>query len=214
MTTRLCLIRHGETDWNAEGRLQGAIDIPLNALGVRQAQAAARSLREQSFDALYCSDLQRARMTAEIIGDALHLPARIDARWRERHLGLLQGLTREEANARFPDAYGTLKARRPDYLPPEGEAIDALVTRVEAVLAQIAREHAGQNVIVVSHGGVLDIAYRLVMGIPYNLVRSWRLNNAALNWLEHDGQAWRLIAWDDSSHLQTTQQAARDEQSA
>jgi 2,3-bisphosphoglycerate-dependent phosphoglycerate mutase len=212
MTTRLCLIRHGETDWNAEGRLQGAIDIPLNAVGVSQAQAAARSLREQGFDALYCSDLQRARMTAEIIGDSLHLQPRIDARWRERHLGLLQGLTREEASARFPDAYGTLKARRPDYLPPEGEAIDALVARVEAVLSHIAREHAGQSVVVVSHGGVLDIAYRLVMGIPYNLVRSWRLNNAALNCLQHDGQRWQLIAWDDVAHLQTTQ-PARDEQS-
>jgi 2,3-bisphosphoglycerate-dependent phosphoglycerate mutase len=204
MLTRLCLIRHGETDWNAEGRLQGWLDIPLNALGMRQAEAAAAALVTHPFDALYSSDLSRARMTADAIAARLQLPLRSEPRLRERQLGLLQGLLPAEADVQFAAAYGRLKARRPDYAPPEGEHIDAFAQRVGAVLAEVLEQHAGQTALAVAHGGVLDMMYRLATAIPFDVERTWRLSNGALNWLRHDGVAWSVESLDDKAHLSAT----------
>ncbi|HSD37225.1 MAG TPA: histidine phosphatase family protein [Rhodocyclaceae bacterium] len=210
MLTRLCLIRHGETDWNVIGRLQGWLDIPLNALGIGQAEAAAASLAASHFDVLYSSDLSRARMTADAIAARLQLPVMSEPRLRERNLGLLQGLTPAEADSQFPMAYGPLKARRPDYAPPEGEQVNMFAQRVGAVLAEVLERHAGQTILAVAHGGVLDMMYRLATAIPFDVERTWRLSNGALNWLHHDGDAWTVESWDDKAHLSAT----RDEKSA
>jgi 2,3-bisphosphoglycerate-dependent phosphoglycerate mutase len=204
MQTRLCLIRHGETDWNAAGRLQGWLDIPLNALGIKQAEAAAASLATHSFAVLYSSDLSRARMTADAISASLQLPITPEPRLRERNLGLLQGLLPAEADIQFPEAYGRLKVRRPDYAPPEGENVDTFAQRVGAVLAEVLERHAGQTVLAVAHGGVLDMMYRLATAIPFDVERTWRLSNGALNWLRHDGVAWSVESWDDKTHLSAT----------
>jgi len=208
--TRLCLIRHGETDWNAIGRFQGSIDIPLNAKGITQAQAAGEALKQCKFDALYSSDLQRARMTADVVAETLQRPIIPEPRLRERHLGLLEGLMPAEAEAKYPDAYLPLKARRLDYAPPQGEEVAAFQQRVSAVLQHILHTHPGQQILAVAHGGVLDMFYRLVTGTGFNVERSWRLRNGALNWLEHDGKTWRVEAWDEIAHLSAT----RDEKAA
>jgi len=210
MLTRLCLIRHGETDWNVVGRLQGWIDIPLNALGIRQAEAVATSLSPGDFDALYSSDLSRARMTANAIGAVLSLPVALDTRLRERNLGALQGLMPAEADTQFPAAYARLKARRPDYEPPEGERVEAFAQRVGEVLDVMLTRHAGQAVLLVAHGGVLDMMYRLATATPFDVERTWRLSNGALNWLQHDGVAWTVESWDEKAHLLAT----RDERTA
>ncbi|MEC5384896.1 histidine phosphatase family protein [Uliginosibacterium sp. H3] len=210
MLTRLCLIRHGETDWNVIARLQGWIDIPLNSLGMQQAAAAAATLQGRHFDALYSSDLSRTRMTAEPISAGLGLAIRSEPRLRERNLGLLQGLTPAEADAQYPAAYGRLKSRRPDYEPPGGESVDVFASRVGAVLDEVLAHHAGQSVLIVTHGGVLDMLYRLASNIPFHVERTWRLGNGALNWLQHDGTAWSVTSWDDKAHLRV----AGDERAA
>lgn len=207
---RLCLIRHGETDWNVEARLQGSTDIPLNAHGIRQAYAAAEALSDERFSVVYSSDLLRATMTASVIAEAQRAALRLEPRLRERDLGLLQGLSPNEAMDRFADVYARLKAKIPDYEPPKGETVTELAARVSGVLCDIAARHQGQTVLAVTHGGVLDVVYRLVMDIDFDVVRTWLLRNGACNWLEHDGARWRILAWDVHEYLHR----AQDERSA
>lgn len=204
----VCLIRHGETDWNVAGRLQGSTDIELNAHGVRQAHAAARVLGEIPIDALYASDLSRASVTAEIIGEALDLPVQPEPRLRERNLGLLQGLSPADAMQCYPEVYGRIKAKIADYLPPKGETAESVAYRAFAALEDLARRHAGQSVVAVTHGGVLDVIYRRVVSTGFSVSRTWLLRNCALNWLMRDEAGWHVQSWDEHEHLH----AVRDEQ--
>ena len=201
---RICLVRHGETAWNAERRLQGHLDIPLNDIGLMQAAATAIRLRglEHPFSALYCSDLMRARQTAAAIASRQSLAMLADPRLRERHYGMFQGLTYDEAERQHPEFYRRFKAREPDFgVPRQGESLTGFSTRVGAALGDIASRHAGQAVLVVTHGGVLDIARRLATGMALELPRDFPIPNAALNWIEHTGDGWRLLAWAQEEHL-------------
>ncbi|TAH50449.1 MAG: histidine phosphatase family protein [Betaproteobacteria bacterium] len=198
----ICLVRHGETSWNAERRLQGHIDIPLNHRGVAQAESTARSMADVHFAAMYSSDLQRAHDTARAIANRRAQQPRTDPRLRERHYGVFQGLTYDEASARFPEAYARFKARdivQP--IPGDGESLATFATRVTEALAEIAQRHAGARVLVVTHGGVLDIAHRLAAGKPLHTARDFTIPNAALNWIEHEAGQWRLLDWGDERHL-------------
>ncbi|MDT3668744.1 MAG: histidine phosphatase family protein [Aromatoleum sp.] len=206
--SRLCLVRHGETAWNAERRLQGHLDVPLNETGRLQAEAAARSLAGHTFAALYSSDLGRARETATAAGRALALDMTIEPALRERHYGDFQGLTYDEARARFPADYDRFHARDADFaFAGGGESLTAFAARIRRVLSRIAVAHPGEQVLVVTHGGVLDVAHRLTSGKALEAKRDFTIPNAALNWIEFDGGAWRLVAWADEAHLQ----GARDE---
>lgn len=206
--TRLCLVRHGETAWNAERRLQGHLDVPLNEVGRLQAEAAARSLAGQTFAAVYCSDLCRARETAAAAARTLALNLTIERDLRERHYGDFQGLTYDEARKRFPADYDRFHARDADFaFAGGGESLTAFAVRIRRVLSRVASAHPGEQALVVTHGGVLDIAHRLTSGRPLEAKRDFTIPNAALNWLEFDGAAWRLVAWADEAHLQS----ARDE---
>ncbi len=199
---RFCLIRHGETAWNAERRLQGQLDIELNANGLAQAQAAARSLEQGRFSALYSSDLGRAAQTAAAISHHHGLAIQLDARLRERHFGFFQGLTYDEAERRHPEFYRRFKAREADLAFEEGgESLEVFAARVHAVMAEIAATHAGATVLVVTHGGVLDLVYRLSTGRSLQAPRDFRIPNAAFNWVEHENGHWRLISWADERHL-------------
>jgi probable phosphoglycerate mutase len=203
--TRLCLIRHGETAWNADRRLQGHLDVPLNETGHVQAGAAAAGLDGQRFAALYCSDLERARQTAAAAARALGLAPFPDPALRERHYGGFQGLTYEQARERFPREYERFLAREPDFaFPGSGERLSEFAARVRSVLQRIVTRHPGSQVLVVTHGGVLDIAYRLATGKDLEAHRDFPIPNAALNWIEFDGVGWRLIAWADQRHLESS----------
>lgn len=198
----ICLVRHGETSWNAERRLQGHIDIPLNDRGRAQALSTAHSLAAFHFSAMYSSDLQRAHVTARAIAAQRPQPLAIEPRLRERHYGDFQGLTYDEAAARFPEAYDRFKARELDHpIPGRGESLAAFAARVTEALIDIAQRHAGQRVLVVTHGGVLDVAHRLAAAKPLDTPRDFTIPNAALNWIEHDAGRWRLIHWGDERHL-------------
>jgi probable phosphoglycerate mutase len=202
--TRFCLIRHGETDWNSEKRLQGQIDIDLNATGEAQARALRPGLSGHSFAAAYSSDLRRAWRTAQIATAGLGLPLSPAPTLRERHFGVLQGVTSREASVRHPQAHGHHLARTPDYDYETGESLNAFAVRVIAGLDGLAAMHAGNDVLAFTHGGVLDVVYRVATGKPMEAARDFSLANAAFNWLEHRDHRWRLISWGDCSHLDRT----------
>lgn len=205
--TRLCLVRHGETAWNADRRLQGHIDVALNEVGREQAAATAACLPPGLFAACYSSDLQRAFETALLAGAAAGLTPSKTPALRERHYGCFQGLTYAEAKQRFPEVYARFEARDPDFeFPDGGESLQAFSARVRTALDAIVLRHAGACVLVVTHGGVLDVVHRLATGKSLTAPRDFTIPNAALNWVRHEG-AWALESWGDAAHLAR----ARDE---
>jgi probable phosphoglycerate mutase len=199
--TRLCVVRHGETEWNAERRIQGQIDIGLNATGQRQAQAAGRWLKSAGISALYASDLRRAWDTAQAIGVALQLQPVAAPELRERRYGVFEGLTYAEAATRFPEGYAAFEGRNADYAFENGESLKVMYARVTGKLCEIAALHPGQNIAVVVHGGVLDVINRFVRGNSLEMARDFLIPNAGINWIAlHDGR-WTLESWGETGHL-------------
>ncbi len=199
--TRICFIRHGETDWNAEKRIQGQLDVPLNATGVRQAMAMADNAAHYRFAALYSSDLARARDTAGMLArrdglEVLSLPL-----LRERHFGILQGLTGAEARARHPEAHAHHAGRDLYDDFRTGESLLAFAARVESAVQEMTRRHPGQTIAAVTHAGVLDTLYRKATGRPLHTPRDFPSPNCALNWFRIDPHGWHLAAWDDHHYL-------------
>jgi probable phosphoglycerate mutase len=208
MPTRFCLMRHGETDWNVEHRIQGQIDVPLNATGRAQADAAARELAAQTFSSVYSSDLTRALATANAVAGPLGLDVESTPALRERHFGAFQGLTHREAQARYPADYARFRDRRLAHgLPGGGESLPDFAARVEAVLNGMADKHEGEMLLVVTHGGALDVAHRLAAGQSLHAKRDFLLPNAALNWIERRNGQWELLSWAERSHLKTARGA-------
>ncbi|MCX8085339.1 MAG: histidine phosphatase family protein [Rhodocyclaceae bacterium] len=205
--TRLCVVRHGETDWNAGRRIQGQIDIPLSALGHAQARAVANALCSEDLAAIYSSDLLRARQTAEATAHLAHLPLCLEPGLRERHYGIFQGLTYEEAAARHPVEFARHQARDPRFAPTGGESLLDLAARLAACCAAIVSRHAGETIALFTHGGVLDLLYRQAMGMALSAPRDFAIPNCALNWFEVMDGCWTLLAWAERDHLE----AARDE---
>jgi probable phosphoglycerate mutase len=175
-STTLLLVRHGETDWNAAGRWQGQTDIPLNPRGQEQARDVAARLRHMGIAAIVSSDLLRARTTAEIIAAELGLEVNyLDASLRERSFGCFEGLTREEVEARFPEAWARYLAD-PGPAPPGGESRDALVERLLPALASAANRLPGP-LLVVLHGGAMRALLSEHMGeMPRPSSPAWPLH--------------------------------------
>jgi probable phosphoglycerate mutase len=199
--TRLCVIRHGETAWNAEGRVQGQTDVPLSALGEAQALALVAALAGGRFSALYASDLARVRQTAAPAARALGLAPRLEAALRERHYGKFETLTYTEARERFPHDFARFKAKEPDYDFGSGESLARFNARALACVAAIARRHAGEQVLVFTHGGVLEMVRRHALGMGLAAPRDFEIPNAAINWIEVSGEDWRVQAWAETGHL-------------
>jgi probable phosphoglycerate mutase len=202
MSTRFCLIRHGETDWNAEKRIQGQIDIDLNATGEAQARAVRPGLAGQRFNAIYSSDLARAWRTAEIATAELAIAVSPAPTLRERHYGVFQGLTAPEAKLQQPEAYHHHHLRTPDYAYGNGETLIAFSARIMDTLNHLAEQHRGGVVLAFTHGGVLDIVYRVATGRLLETPRDFAVPNAALNWLDCSAGAWTLRNWGDRRHLE------------
>lgn len=200
--TRLILVRHGETEWNRAGRMQGHDDSPLTANGRAQAQALAQRLAGMGCTALYHSDLGRARDTAAAVAAATGLVPHADPRLRERLLGAFQGLTRVQIRELHPDAFDAYIAREPDFVIPDGESLHQLSHRVTTCLNALTREAEGGTVVAVTHGGVLDVFHRFVTGTPIHLPRHFSLRNVSINRFHHDGVHWHLETWGDASHLE------------
>lgn len=203
-TTRFCLVRHGETNWNAARRLQGHTDIDLNVRGLAQAKQLARALKNINlqFDILYTSDLQRAAKTAQAIEVLFKTTAISNAALRERHLGALQGLTTDEAPIREPDLWKSHLSRDVTENLLNGESIQQFSDRIRTVLEEIRVQHSGKTILLVSHGGALDMMYRIASKQPLDAEKAVAVPNASLNWISHDGLTWKVDSWADTSHLE------------
>jgi probable phosphoglycerate mutase len=225
MTTRFCIVRHGETAWNAEMRVQGQLDIPLNDVGRWQATQVAVALSAIQFDAVVSSDLLRAKETARLAasnnsvgaprsghpamqttsaptGEIEYTPA-----LRERHYGKFQGLKYVEAQQQFPEDFAAHKHRHADFAYGNGESLTDFAARVMAVMAKLLNDYQGKTLLVVSHGGVLDVVHRMANRMDLRAPRDFPIPNAAINWLRHDESGWSIDEWAGSAHLER----ARDE---
>ncbi len=151
------------------------------------------------FAAVYSSDLSRARQTAEL---ALAQPILLKEELRERHYGAFQSMTHAEMQRTHPRAYARHAAREESFAPPGGgESLLHFAQRIGTCMEAISRSHPGQQILVVTHGGALDILHRLATGRALSAPRNFDIPNAALNWLEFSKGAWKLLAWAEQGHL-------------
>jgi probable phosphoglycerate mutase len=200
--TRLLAIRHGETAWNVDTRIQGHLDVGLNAHGRWQAQRVAASLAQRdTIDHIYTSDLSRAHDTAQAIAQATGAPVTLTPGLRERHFGLFQGKTFAEIEATWPHEAKRWKQRDPEWLPEGGESLVMVQARLQQVLDELAQRHAGEQIALVAHGGVMDVLYRMATGQSLHAPRTWALTNTAVNRLLWTPQGMSLVGWADVSHL-------------
>ena len=200
--TRILAVRHGETAWNRDTRIQGHTDIELNQHGHWQAAQLAHALREEPIAAFYASDLSRACATAQAVARLHGQSVQTHTGLRERCFGRFEGHTWAELEARFPDETLAWRKRVPDFAPPGGESLLQLQERVMATVDQLARRHPGEQVLMVAHGGVLDILYRAATRLELQAPRSWTMTNTAINRLLWTPEGLSLVGWADTGHLQ------------
>lgn len=203
--TEILLIRHGETDWNRVRRMQGHIDIALNQHGRLQARALGRALAAERPAAIYASDLQRARDTAQAVADVHGMTVQIELALRERCYGAFEGLMYDEISRHYPEAFAQWRARDPHARFPAGERVaetthEFTLRAVDAVTA-LARRHRGEKILVLTHGGVLDALYRAAHGISLDAERHFDIKNAAINRLQWDGERMQVVQWAEVGHL-------------
>ena len=209
--TRILAIRHGETAWNVDTRIQGQLDIGLNDTGRWQAQRTAQALAHEDIAAVYSSDLSRAFETAQTIAKALSARGALKVvphlGLRERHFGHFQGKTWAEIEAHWPDDARLWRQRDPSWSPVEGESLLQLRERIAQCVHALAQQHKGEQIVLVAHGGVMDVLYRLATGQSTQAPRTWHLGNAAINRLLWTPQGLSLVGWGDVSHFENADDA-------
>ena len=201
--TRLLVLRHGQTAWNVDQRIQGQLDIPLNEHGLWQAEQLALALAGEELHAVYSSDLQRAVATAAPLARGAGLALQTDRALRERAFGDFEGVSFREIEQRWPEAASRWRRREPDFAPGGGETLRQFYARSVQAATQLAARHPGQTVALVAHGGVLDCLYRAASRIELDAPRTWQLGNAAINRLLYSDEGLALVGWNDSRHLDT-----------
>jgi probable phosphoglycerate mutase len=199
--TRILAIRHGETAWNVDTRIQGQLDVPLNDTGRWQARRLGQAVAHEPIHAIYASDLARAFETARALGAAVGLPVVADRGLRERHFGAFEGHTWAEIEARWPEGSERWRKRDLDFAPAGGESLRDFYARSVAAATRLAAAHPGQTVALVAHGGVMDCLYRAASRIDLQAPRSWQLGNASINRLLYTPQGFTLVGWSDTFHL-------------
>lgn len=200
-TTRILAVRHGQTDWNQVRRMQGHIDIALNATGHWQARQLVHALVDEPIAAIYSSDLQRAVETARPLANAVGQTIHIEQGLRERNFGRFEGKTFTEIEIAWSDEARRWRQREPDFAPEGGETLTQLRQRTAEIVGNIAARHQGALVLLVTHGGVLDALHRLATGMDVQAPSSWALENAAINRLLWTPQGLTLVGWSDERHL-------------
>jgi probable phosphoglycerate mutase len=180
----LCLVRHGETDWNSQGILQGWTDVPLNALGRRQARAMAASFDGAGFTALWSSPLIRSRETAEILAPLIRLPPpRLHDGLMERNFGIFQGVPKAELAELNPVELQLILKRNPAGHFEGGETMDEFADRVLGALMEIGARHAGERVLVIAHGWCMDVVTRHISGLPRSAILGLKRKNGESLWV-------------------------------
>jgi probable phosphoglycerate mutase len=200
--TRVIAIRHGETAWNVDTRIQGQLDIPLNDMGRWQAQRLARAVADEGIVAVYASDLLRAYDTACAVAQVAGCEVVTDTGLRERGFGEFEGHTWKEIEARWPVESERWRRRDVDFAPQGGESLRQLYARSVEAATRLVSAHPGQTIALVAHGGVMDCLYRAASRIELQAPRSWQLGNASINRLLFSGGAFTLVGWSDTFHLE------------
>ncbi|AYQ28240.1 MULTISPECIES: histidine phosphatase family protein [unclassified Polaromonas] len=199
--TRIIAIRHGETTWNVDTRIQGHLDIPLNETGRKQAERMALALADEPITAIYASDLTRAWETAQYLGRIQGIEVTREEGLRERGFGDFEGKTFAEIEALLPDQSMRWRKRDPEFAPAGGESLIDLRSRVVATAERLAAEHPGELIAMVGHGGVMDVLYRAATRLDIQAPRTWALGNAAINRLLWTPEGFTLVGWADTQHL-------------
>lgn len=200
--TRVLAVRHGETAWNVENRIQGQLDIALNDLGRWQAQRLAAALAGEAVAAIYTSDLRRTIETAAPVARDGRISSVTDSGLRERGFGAFEGLTFTEIEQRWPEQSARWRRRDPDFGAEGGETLIDFYARSVASVTRLAATHPGETIMIVTHGGVLDCLYRAASRIALDAPRSWKIGNASINRLLYTPQGFTLIGWSDNHHLE------------
>jgi probable phosphoglycerate mutase len=200
--TRVIAVRHGQTEWNVQARIQGQGDSDLTEEGRAQARSIAQRLAREPFDAIVSSDLGRAASTAKAISERTGKPVVLDARLRERHFGVGEGMTYEEVDRAYPGAFARVRNVDPDFVIPGGESRRQFHERVRGAFDSLATAHAGKTIVIVTHGGVLATFFRHVHDIPLDIAHPIAITNASYNMLSFDGGKWSVVTWSDNAHLE------------
>lgn len=203
--TELILIRHGETDWNRELRFQGQVDVPLNAMGLEQARRVADRLAAENVQQLLSSDLMRAQQTAQCVA-AHGLPLLaggpvLDTGLREQSFGVVDGLQVADIKQQHAEAWAQWVRFDADYAFSGGESTRQFHARVMATVQGLAQRHPQQTLVVVTHGGVLDMIYRTALGLSLSGPRQSEIPNAGLNRVRLRGACVEIVCWADTAHL-------------
>ena len=200
--TRILAIRHGETAWNVDARMQGQLDIPLNDTGRWQAHRLALAVSDEDIAAVYASDLLRAFQTAQAVAKGCGRPIVTDIGLRERGFGVFEGFTFNEIEARWPQQSERWRRRDPDFAPDGGESLRDFYARSLEATTRLAAAHPGETIALVAHGGVMDCLYRAASGLDLQAPRSWQLLNASVNRLLLTESGLTLVGWNDTYHLE------------
>lgn len=199
--TELILIRHGETDWNRELRFQGHVDVSLNATGLEQARRLAARMAGERAAALYASDLLRARQTAQPIGTQLELNPFTEAGLREQSFGRVDGMRVDDIKTQLPEAWEGWLRFEEDYAMPEGESTRQFHARVMDAVQRVAAAHPDQTVVIVTHGGVLDMIYRTARSLGLSGPRQSEIPNAGFNRVRMRSDGIDILNWAETQHL-------------
>lgn len=199
--TELILIRHGETDWNRALRFQGHVDVGLNAIGLEQARRLAARMAGEHPAALYCSDLLRARQTADPIAQEIGQSEIANAELREQCFGILDGMSVDDVQQQHPEVWAGWLRFDADWCVPQGESTRQFHARVMRALHRLAADHAGEQLVVVTHGGVLDMVYRTARSLGLGGPRQSEIPNAGLNRVRLREGRIEILAWADVQHL-------------
>ena len=199
--TRLILVRHGETDWNRESRLQGHLPTLLNARGRHEAKLLARRISEEQPNRLYSSDLPRAMETAEMIAEATGLEIMAAPELREAHFGKWEGKTYAEVQDESPGNFNAWVESDFRQAPPGGESAGELRERIIAFLAEVALQHPNETSVLVSHGGPCKYAIAHTLGISPTGIHRYAVDNASVHIIEIGAYGWRLTTLNDTCHL-------------
>ena len=200
--TRVLAIRHGETTWNVDTRIQGQLDIGLSVTGQWQAGRLAQALADEPITTIYASDLGRAYETAQHVSKVTGVAVQTETGLRERHFGEFQGKTFAEIEAVMPEQARLWRTRDPRFAPVGGESLLQLRQRVVATAERLAAQHAGELIVLVAHGGVMDVLYRAATRLDIQAPRTWALGNAAINRLLWTPDGFTLVGWADTQHLE------------
>ncbi len=200
--TRLIAVRHGETAWNVDTRIQGQLDIGLNDTGLWQARRVGEALADEPIAAIYASDLARAWQTALEIARPRGIEVQPEPGLRERAFGHFEGRTFADIDASLPEQARLWRTRDPAFAPEGGgESLLAFRERVTGIAGKLAQRHPGELVVLVAHGGVMDVLYRAATRQELQAPRTWHLGNAAINRLLWTPQGFTLVGWGDIGHL-------------